>query len=342
MQTKLRKGELLDEHGNLTQAGYAHSLVKTYDRKKIKAGKHRIKEWDYYLIYNERFGVALTVDDNAYMGLMSISFLDFQKKKEKTVSLMTLFPMGKTDLPSSSAMGVTSFQNKRCYFSFRKEDDKRILLAEIADFDDKKPIRMKIVLTDEPEDSMVIATPFEKKGCFYYNQKIIGMRASGVVEYKGERYLFDPRESFGLLDWGRGVWTYENTWYWSAMQGEIDGKVVGFNLGYGFGNTEAASENMFFYEGKAHKLERVKFHIPGEKKGKPRYLQPWVFSSSDDRIKLTFTPILDRNSCTSVGIILSDQHQVFGWFDGYVILDDGTKVSIRHMLGFAEKVRNKW
>jgi len=42
----------------------------------------RIKEWDYYLIYNDHFGVALTVDDNSYMGLMSISFLDFDKKTE--------------------------------------------------------------------------------------------------------------------------------------------------------------------------------------------------------------------------------------------------------------------
>ena len=32
---------------------------------------------------------------------------------------------------------------------------------------------MKIELSREPEDSMVIATPFEKKKAFYYNQKIV-------------------------------------------------------------------------------------------------------------------------------------------------------------------------
>ena len=64
-QHLLSGGSLLDEQGRLREAGYATSLVKTYDRGAIRAGKSRIKEWDYYLIYNDRFGVALTLDDNS-------------------------------------------------------------------------------------------------------------------------------------------------------------------------------------------------------------------------------------------------------------------------------------
>ena len=48
MQHKLSNGPLLDEKGNLNEAGYAFSLVKQYQRKDIKARKGRIKEWDYY------------------------------------------------------------------------------------------------------------------------------------------------------------------------------------------------------------------------------------------------------------------------------------------------------
>ena len=99
---------------------------------------------------------------------------------------------------------------------------------------------------------------------------------------------------------------------------------------------------MLFYDGHAHKLEQVRFHIPGEKEGREKYLEPWYFTSSDDRLDLTFVPILDRKAYTSAGIILSDQHQVFGYFDGTAVLDDGRKLEIRRMLGFAEKVRNKW
>ena len=78
MQHKLTAGPLLDENGNLNEAGYAFSLVKDYDRKAIKANSMRIKEWDYYYIGNDEFGIALTIADNSYMNLMSVSLLDFK------------------------------------------------------------------------------------------------------------------------------------------------------------------------------------------------------------------------------------------------------------------------
>ena len=67
-------GKLLDEKGNLVEKGYARSLIKDYDRKDVKAPNWRIKEWDYYLIYNEDYGIALTLDDNTYMGMISVLF----------------------------------------------------------------------------------------------------------------------------------------------------------------------------------------------------------------------------------------------------------------------------
>ena len=144
---------------------------------------------------------------------------------------------------------------------------------------------------------MVIATPFDKDKHFYYNQKINCMRAEGTVTYgyHNRTYTFDPADSFAVLDWGRGVWTYKNTWYWGSASGLVDGEKFGFNIGYGFGNTRAASENM-----------------------------------------------LDRASCSDVGLIKSDQHQVFGVFNGRAVLDDGTVLDVKDLPGFAEKVINKW
>ena len=66
---------LLDESGNLTEPGFARRLLPVYDRRQIKVNPTRIKEWDYYYIGNDRFGLALTVADNGYMGLDSVSFL---------------------------------------------------------------------------------------------------------------------------------------------------------------------------------------------------------------------------------------------------------------------------
>ena len=146
-----------------------------------------------------------------------------------------------------------------------------------------------------------------------------------------------------MLDWGRGVWTYENTWYWSSAAYVLpSGTPFGWNLGYGFGDTSAASENMLFHAGTAHKLGGIKFEIPGEAEGKERYTEPWKFTSDDGRFEADFVPVLDRASCADVKLIKSDQHQVFGKFTGKAVLDNGTVVEFADFPGFAEKVSNKW
>ncbi|MEG2259235.1 MAG: DUF2804 domain-containing protein [Oscillospiraceae bacterium] len=343
MQNEIRKPtRLLDEKGELVQRGYAKKLLLEYDRGDIKAAKHRIKEWDYYLIANDKYAVALTIDDNSYMGLVSASLLDFEKPWERTKSIMSAFPMGKTNFPSSSGEGDVSYCGKQCRFRFFFENGKRRLVCSITDFLDKKPFKCDITLSDEPEESMVIATPYkEDKKAFYYNQKINCMRACGSAEFDGRCYEFEPETSFGTLDWGRGVWTYSNTWYWGSLSGQVGGKLFGFNIGYGFGDTSAASENMLFYDGRAHKTENVTFNIP-MKNGREDYLSPWTFSSSDGRFEMDFVPIIDRASCSDVLLIKSDQHQVFGRFSGTAVLDSGEKIEIKDMLGFAEKVMNRW
>ena len=249
---------LLDGSGNLTQPGYAKKLLPVYRRADIKAGKLRIKEWDYYLINNGRFALALTVDDNGYMGLDSISLLDFENGWEITNSPMSFMPLGKLRMPETSAAGDVSHGGKKHLISFKHAGPgRRVLDARMDNFGPAGAITAHVELFDEPDESMVICTPFDKPGHFYYNQKINCMRAEGEVSYNGVKYVFDPSESFAVLDWGRGVWTYHNTWYWGSASYHVDGVPFGWNIGYGFGDCSAASENMLFYNGRAHKLSQV-------------------------------------------------------------------------------------
>lgn len=337
------KGKLLNEHGELANPGYSTSLIQEYSRNDIKAKKFKIKEWDYYLIYNNEYAVALTVDDNSYMGMISASIINFKEAKEKTTSIITLFTRGKTNLPSTSKIGDIKVNHKKAKIEFLNNGNKRILKLEMKKFDKEKSLKLEFVLTDEPKDSMVIATPFkENKKAFYYNQKIVGMKAQGYVIYGNERIEFSKDNTLGLLDWGRGVWTYKNTWYWGAGHGYVNGKLIGFNIGYGFGDTSNATENMIFVDGVSHKLDQVTFNIPKDNKGNDDYLKPWTFTSNDKRFEMNFIPIIDRKSKTSVGIICSDQHQVFGRFSGTIILDDGSQIILKDFIGFAEKVFNKW
>ena len=334
-------GALLNEKGDLARPGFSRALVQEYRRADVKVSPLRIKEWDYYLVNNGKFALALTVADNGYMGLDSVSLLDLEEGWEITKSPMSFLPLGKKHLPETSVTGDVHSAARGYGIHFIHEGEKRVLIAYMNKFGESA-LSARVELTECPEDSLVIATPFDKPGHFYYNQKIVGFRASGYVNYNGKTYTFEPSDSFAVLDWGRGVWTYKNTWYWGSASGELDGAPFGWNIGYGFGNTSAATENVLFYDGKIHKLGEVKFEIPMDEDGFEDFMKPWVFTSDDNRFYMNFTPVLDRSAFMSAGVVLSDQHQVFGHFTGRITLDDGTVLPVRDFFGFAEKVENKW
>ena len=341
-QRMLSPGPLHDERGRLAQAGYATSLVRQYDRRRVSAHPLRIKEWDYYCVTADRYALALTIADNGYMGLDSVSLLDFDGPWEKTVSKMSLLPLGKKGLPPTSEKGDIRTAGKGYEMVFENDGLRRRLRGFVLNFRGREPLHFDVTLSRAPADSMVISTPFANRPrAFYYNQKINCLRAEGRALLGEREYIFAPAHSFAVLDWGRGVWTYDNTWYWGSASGVLGGVPFGFNIGCGFGDTGAATENMLFYDGRAHKLGRVDFHIPA-KDGREDYLAPWKFTSDDGRFQMDFVPIIDRAARTDFKILCSDQHQVFGRFSGTAVLDGGAPLSVHNLLGFAEKVHNRW
>ncbi len=331
---------LLKDDGTLREPGWSRKQVQIYDRSKIKAPAFKIKEWDYYLVLSEKneFGVAMTISDDGYIALQSVTLFDFKKKWEHTETIIKPFTMGRLKLPSCSSHGNTVYHDKRLDMEFIVTEGKRSLSCSFKNFFEGKDFSCEIELIQPRMDTMVIATPWaENPKAFYYNQKINCMRASGKAVFDGREYVFDPSTDFGTLDWGRGVWTYKNTWYWGSGNGIIDGKPFGFNIGYGFGDTKAASENILFYDGKCHKLDDVTFNIP-----EGGYMEPWTFTSSDGRFETDFVPIIDRAAIIDVKLIKTDQHQVFGRMTGKAILDDGTVLEFKDLLCFAEHVYMKY
>ena len=337
-------GPLLDEQGRLREPGYALTPPFDYSHDRIAAPRWRIKDWDYYLVGDDHRAVALTFSDLGYIGLVSASVMDFDAGSYQTTSEMVLMPLGRMGLPTDSSTGDINWENKRCAVHFSHTPAGRLLSFSMRRFSGRDDFEAEVLLDQEPRDSMTIVTPWaDNERAFYYNRKIVGMQAHGGFRCGAEVYEFDGETSFGLLDWGRGVWTYDNVWYWSAAQGIQQGHVVGFNLGYGFGDTSAASENMVFVDGIAHKLARVEFEIPGAESGSPRYLEPWHVTDDAGRLNLTFTPQIDRTDLIDIlHLLISDQHQVFGTFAGTVTLDDDTTLVIDGLRGFAEHVHNRY
>ena len=333
------KQDLLNELGHLSEPGYAVKEVFNYDRSMIKASKWRIKEWDYYNCISEDYGFSFTVADLGYMALISASLLDFKTGKETKNAKMKFFTFGKLNMPSSTEEGDVTYSDKDRKFQFLNKEEERLIQVEIKDFIKGKDLVANLSFKKHnSDDRMLIATPFKENPTrFYYNQKFNCLNVSGNVKIGNKIYLFDELKDFGVLDWGRGVWTYKNTWYWGSLSFLVDGKRAGINIGYGFGDAEKATENIIFYDGLAHKLDDVEF-IYDEN----NFFSPWQFKDNLGRLNLTMTPLLDRVDDTNLLIIKNIGHQVFGKFNGYLILDDGRKVMVEDKIGFAEKITNHY
>ena len=116
---------LLDASGNLTEPGYAKTLLPIYRRNDIKANKLRIKEWDYYCINNGHFALALTIADNSYMGLDSISLLNLDEGWEITKSPMKArSPMAASACPRAARPAMCTAPGETTASCFKNEGDK--------------------------------------------------------------------------------------------------------------------------------------------------------------------------------------------------------------------------
>ncbi len=339
MQHRMGTGDLLDASGSLIERGWASAEVRRYDRRAIRASGWRIKEWDYYCIATDAHALALTVADNGYLGFLGVSWIDLEARTAINHGAVRPFPFGRMRMPASADSGEIDQRRGKLHLSFKLEPGARQLRVEAPDFAGGKGLSGAIRLEQPGDDRMVIATPFtDAPKAFYYNQKVNCMPASGEVMVAGEVFRFDPASAFGVLDWGRGVWTYDNTWYWASASGVLGARRFGFNLGCGFGDTSAASENMLFLDGRAHKLGEVRFELPP---GRPDS-GAWRLVSGDGRLDLRFDPIVDRYDRVDLGPFHTLQHQVFGRFSGQAICDDGSLLEISDLTGFAEKVHNRW
>jgi len=330
--------DVFNEDGSLIQHGWSRKPILKYNKENIGKRWTRIKEWDHFSILNRQFGFQLTIGDIGYLTQMSYVWLDFENEKRHDKATMKFFTKSKLLPLSSLEDSLIEFPTKKFNATIIKEKEKRILTIGDPSFQ-KKGIKGTITLTDDPKmDNTVVVTGYkEDPRLFYYNHKINYMPAEGSIEIGKEKYMFEPDSSFGLMDWGRGIWPYRTHWMWGSACGTVDSVPVAFNIGYGFGDLSTHTENIVFYDGKAHKIDEVTFYHENRDPTKP-----WIFTSNDDRFNIVLTPLITHREKLNYGLISLNSSLLHGLYSGEVILDTGEIIHIEEMLGHAEDIYWRW
>ena len=331
--------ENLFPNGTINGEGWSRKAIWRYKRKYIKSYSIFIKEWDYYSNYipELKIWICLTISDLGYAGMYSLSVIDLNINKFNQIEEIIPFTFGKINLSENSLDDhFINFKGKKINISFEKKSNKRIIKAKSDNFilpNGKKGIEVQFInYQNKNHESINIQTTWShNRNLFYLNEKINGLESKTKLKIENKEISI-KNISFTTLDWGRGVWSYHDTWYWASGTGIINNNKIGFNFGYGFSDRSSATENCIFYNDIIHKVDIIYFHI----------MEKWVIRSNDKKVFLYFYPKVNRFSRFNYWVIKSRQDQFFGVFEGKLVLDNGDVVHIKDFYGFAEKVNNKW
>ena len=331
---------LLDVRGHLVCPGWSRRPVFDANLECAAPGlfrRWRVKRWDYYGIWTPELFAAASLADLGYAGLAFVYVVDLGTGRHVEQTRIRL-PPRRIDLPRSSETGAGTFDDSRLSVRFAVKAGAREVGVAAPSFDHGEGLFIDVVLDEvATPESMVIATPMGGDR-FYYNRKINCLPARGQIRWGDRSIDATPNHTLGQLDWGRGVWPYRSHWIWASANGFLpNGRTIGLNLGGGFGDLSHATENALILGGRVHKLAHVDFEFDAT-----NYRAPWRCTDRDGRLAVTFVPQIERVAKTNLGIIRSGVHQVFGRYHGAVVTDDGARVEVNELPGFAEEHHARW
>jgi hypothetical protein len=334
---------LLKSDGTLTNVGWSRQPILDCNLEAVHfyaarfLQRFRIKRWDYYAVTSPTHFFSATLADLGYAGQAFIYLIDFSSGAYHEAALTIPLSRG-IAIPRNSTEGDSTFDNGKVRLVFRVTPDGRHLSLAWPNFAGKD-LTADLTLRLAPDhESMTIVIPMNSTRRFYYNRKINCLPTEGHVMWGSERLDFMPTDTLGNLDWGRGIWNYRSFWVWASASGFLpDGRTLGLNLGFGFGDTAQATENALILNGRIHKLGQVDFQYSSQD-----FKQAWKMSSPDGRLDLEFTPFIERVARTNLLIITSEVHQMFGRYHGTIVADDGEVIRINDLVGWAEEHQAHW
>lgn len=342
MQNEItNKQQLLDDNGNLLNPGWCRRNLYEYNREKISPSIMRLKEWDFYQVSDGKVMIQINFFNISLATCATFGFVDLTTgRKFDTMSIELITPRKNRLNRNGDTQNSFSYKKGKTSISFNTTQESHTI--KFDGICKGKTVSAKFVCRRLPEhESITIATPFREQGHFFYTNKINCLATQGRLTYGDEVFDFSPDETYTVLDWGRGVWPYSNMWYWANGSTKIKDKLFGFELTWGFGDESNATETALFYDGKCHKIGRVKLEKDPEIND--AWMNDWHFISEDGRLDLVMTPFYDNYSnMMPLNVFGMKTHQVHGLFNGTVVLDDGEKLEVKDMYAFCEKVYNKW
>ncbi len=326
--------DLCLENGRLNQAAVGWSRHPVH-RCNLRGRWLRKKQWNYWAITTETHLFSVTVSNLDYSGVIFVYVADFD---DKTVNEVTkIIPLGRGCGLPELVDGDVHFAAGGWVIEMVHSNTGIALDVSIADFDGV-PLTAHFDITIPAEhDTLNVVVPWNEK-TFQFTSKQNTLPAEGVVHIGKATIPFGGEQSFACLDLGRGIWPRDCVWNWGSASGRQNGRIIGLNLGGQWTDGTGMTENGICVNGRLTKIsEDLQWRYD-----KSNFMVPWLITAPSGQIDLTFTPFLERIAASDLWLIQSEVHQMFGYYNGCIITEDGEEIEIRNLVGWAEDHVAKW
>ncbi|SOC52311.1 Protein of unknown function [Blastococcus aggregatus] len=286
-------------------------------------GWGRAKRWEYWGIVTPTHVLGVTVSSLDYAALYSLYVLDRATGRE--IERADTVPLA-TGVVLPERTGTASGRGRTLAFEFGGTPAATTLKGRAPDIDFDLTVQR-----DPGHEALAVVVPWSPKR-FQYTVKDVALPVIGQLLIAGVEVPVGEG-SFAVLDSGRGKWPRSITWNWAA--GSAPGG-RGLTVGGTWTDGTGSTENGVLVDGRLHKIgEELRWDYD-----RTDWMRPWRIHGAT--VDVTLHPFHERSAATDMKIIASETHQCFGEFTGWATTEDGERVGVDGLVGWAEEARQLW
>ena len=326
---------LCDKKGNLNPKAIGYAK-KPLIESNLKGHYMRKKKWNYWCVFGDDILFSATISHLDYASVCFVYFLNYETQRyiEKTVTI----PLGNNLKMPSNILESIQLHSKEMTIQLLYIQNETHMTVTIPDFDGDLLHADLHISHPIEDDSLNVVIPWNRTQ-FQFTGKHHTLPATGFVKIGDSRFTFQPEDNFAVLDYGRGVWPRAAIWNWGFASQRVGSKRIGLNFGGKWTDGTGMTENAIFIDGKMTKIhEDILFTYDTED-----FIKPWkVHTKFSEDVSMTFTPFFHRIAKTDLKLIYSEVHQMMGYFNGKIQLENGPTIEIKQLLGCIEEHKAKW
>ncbi|HYD47495.1 MAG TPA: DUF2804 domain-containing protein [Terriglobales bacterium] len=330
-----RPVELCLPDGSLDAAAIGWSR-KPLHRCNLSAGWPRRKRWNFWAVTSDTHMLRLTYGCTDYVGVVAVSWLEYGQPRPLEAVRVVPLTLGMR-FPETVEASV-AYRSRGIGLAMLEEGGGTCLRATVRNRD--CTLDADIFVARPPaHESLNVVIPWSERS-FQFTSKQNTRPAEGTVVANGQSFRFDfGNQSFGCLDFGRGVWPFQSAWNWGAASGWQDGRLVGLNLGGKWTDGTGMTENGFCIDGRLEKVSEplIWAYDRGD------FRKPWrIYAPATRRVDLDFSPMHLETQKLELGIIGTELQWVLGHYSGTLVTSKGDVIEVRDLLGWAEEHDARW